>query len=631
MRLARVTGTASTPGELEGLLDQLGTFLHGCAVVEAGAPLLHEPAAPARIVVDHPARDASQQPIEVRYALSRTVWGQLMALPPGGARLPRDPATWALIERTLARAGLADRLGVAGGCPLLLDGTEGLALGPLLLAPATLLELLMRLGLRSDTPLGRLERHLERLVPTGEDCAAMLAFARQAGASQPAAAGRPHDATRFTLDDIVGCSPALTAVKQVVASLHGNDATVLLIGESGTGKELFAQAIHAASVRRAMPFLAINCAAIPPSLIESELFGYEDGAFTGARRGGQPGMFERAHGGTVFLDEIGDMPLELQAHLLRLLEERRVLRIGGRSYRPTDVRIVAATNRPLDELTRGGLFRQDLFFRLCVIPLRLPPLRERREDIPLLARHFLAAMGERRSLAAAAWRRLLDYHWPGNIRELRHCLEYMRAMANGAHELGELPPQIVAAGTGARPSGTPPPAPEPPPAIAFDGEEDTLLLELIRRYNDAGQGVGRRRLVDAIRQEGGLLGEGELRTRLQSLRLRGYVQWGAGRGGVKLSAKGQALLRERGGFPPQRGGFLAAVGAFGLAFPLGGELGQGTLDAIGRLDGSGALDQLKSATIKLFFLGWFDQLKLAALHLGNSSWLQHTKLVLLTS
>jgi transcriptional regulator with GAF, ATPase, and Fis domain len=495
-------------------------------------------------------------------------------------------------------------------------------LGPLLLAPAMLAELMLELGLWSDELLARLERQIARVVPTGEDCAAMLALARR---PLPApAAPPPRTTARFTLDDIVGGSPALLSVKQVVVDLHGSDATVLLIGESGTGKELFAQAIHAASARRSMPFLAVNCAAIPPSLVESELFGYEDGAFTGARRGGQPGLFERAHGGTVFLDEIGDMPLELQAQLLRLLEERAVRRIGGRICRPADVRIVAATNRPLDELVRGGLFRQDLFFRLCVIPLRLPPLRERREDIPLLVRHFLAATDERRGIAAAAWRVLLDHSWPGNVRELRHCLEYMRAMANGADELHALPPQIAAL----RSSDLPPPAPElqaPEP----HAEEDALLLELIRRHNEAGHGVGRRRLVDAVRREGGLLGEGELRSRLQSLRLRGFVHWGTGRGGVKLSPKGQALLEERHASAAPHGRFLAAVGAFGgLSHPLGAELGRSTVGAIGRLDESGALDQLKAAAIKLFFLGWFDQLKLAALHLANNPWLQHAKHVL---
>lgn len=178
-------------------------------------------------------------------------------------------------------------------------------------------------------------------------------------------------------------------IKDLVRQIAVTDSTVLLQGESGTGKELFARYIHYLSPRKNHPFIAINCAAIPDNLLESELFGYEDGSFTGARRGGKPGKFELANGGTIFLDEIGDMPLQLQAKLLRVLENRQVERIGATVSRPIDVRIIAATNKDLKELIDAKLFREDLFFRLNVFPVFIPPLRERRDDILLLLDFYL--------------------------------------------------------------------------------------------------------------------------------------------------------------------------------------------------------------------------------------------------
>jgi len=234
---------------------------------------------------------------------------------------------------------------------------------------------------------------------------------------------------------IVGESASLKEVRAETERVAATDATVLLEGESGTGKELFARAIHTLSSRRDRPFVAINCAAIPDTLLESELFGHERGAFTGAA-GRRLGKFELADGGTVFLDEIGELTAATQAKLLRVLQERSFHRVGGTSVIQVDVRIVAASNRPLDKLVAQGAFREDLFYRVRVFPIRIPSLRERPEDIGPLVDHFLTELprelGKKAmSLHPAARERLFAYDWPGNVRELRNCLERAMILAEG--------------------------------------------------------------------------------------------------------------------------------------------------------------------------------------------------------
>ncbi|MFM2042200.1 MAG: nitrogen regulation protein [Pseudomonadota bacterium] len=230
---------------------------------------------------------------------------------------------------------------------------------------------------------------------------------------------------------LIGRSPAMQEIYRVLARLMGTDLTVMITGESGTGKELVARALHDYGKRRAGPFVAINMAAIPRELIESELFGHEKGAFTGATMR-STGRFEQAQGGTLFLDEIGDMPLEAQTRLLRVLQEGEYTTVGGRTPIKTDVRIVAATHRDLRTLIRQGMFREDLFYRLNVVPIRLPPLRERTEDVPSLARHFFhQAAGEGlplKSLDNAAMDRLKRYRWPGNVRELENLVRRLAAL-----------------------------------------------------------------------------------------------------------------------------------------------------------------------------------------------------------
>ncbi len=245
---------------------------------------------------------------------------------------------------------------------------------------------------------------------------------------------------RYTFASIVGAGTAISAAKAEAERASRTDSTVLLRGETGTGKELFAHAIHAAGPRRVGPFIKLNCAAVPAELLESELFGYEEGAFTGARRGGKPGKFELAAGGTLFLDEVGDMPLPMQAKLLRVLQEKEVDRLGGTGSRRLDLRLIAATGRNLEEMVGQGTFRADLYYRVNVIPIRIPPLREHPEDLGAIAEAFLARLsadaGEpKRRLSAELLGILRAYPWPGNVRELQNGLE--RAVAMSPREVLE--------------------------------------------------------------------------------------------------------------------------------------------------------------------------------------------------
>lgn len=234
---------------------------------------------------------------------------------------------------------------------------------------------------------------------------------------------------KYTFDDIHGASSDIEQIKSYAMQIASTDSSILIRGESGTGKELFARAIHNHSNRTCHPFIPINCAAIPEQLLESELFGYEEGAFSGARRGGKPGKFEMAGGGTLFLDEIGDMPLHMQVKLLRVLQERMIERVGGIKSIPVDVRLIAATHRNLEKMVENGTFRRDLYFRLNVIPLHIPPLRSRKSDITVLAEHFLNKYNKKfdtqiDGFTPEALTLLSAYDWPGNARELENSVEY---------------------------------------------------------------------------------------------------------------------------------------------------------------------------------------------------------------
>lgn len=234
---------------------------------------------------------------------------------------------------------------------------------------------------------------------------------------------------KITLDNITGKSDLIVQTKRNALIASRSTSTILITGESGTGKELFARAIHNHSDRTDHPFVTVNCAAIPDNLLESELFGYEEGSFTGAKKGGKLGKFELADKGTIFLDEIGDMSLHLQAKLLRVLQERELDKIGGKNNIPIDVRIIAATNKNLNEMVKNGSFREDLYYRLNVIPIKLPSLRERRDDIPLLIDYMIDEYSHKLgkqilNIEENAKQLLINYNWPGNIRELQNIIEY---------------------------------------------------------------------------------------------------------------------------------------------------------------------------------------------------------------
>src|SRR6184192_4539623 len=274
------------------------------------------------------------------------------------------------------------------------------------------------------------ERGAFEYLPKPFDLRELVSLVERA-LSAPASAPAPNSDEPDEQLPLIGRSPAMQEIYRAIARLMGTDLTVMITGESGTGKELVARALHDFGKRRSAPFVAINMAAIPRELIESELFGHEKGAFTGAQARTE-GRFQQAEGGTLFLDEIGDMPMEAQTRLLRVLQEGEYTTVGGRTPIKTDVRIVAATNKDLRVLIQQGLFREDLFFRLNVVPLRLPPLRERIDDVADLIRHFFS-LAEREGLPpkqidAAALERLKRYRWPGNVRELENLARRLSAL-----------------------------------------------------------------------------------------------------------------------------------------------------------------------------------------------------------
>ena len=292
----------------------------------------------------------------------------------------------------------------------------------------------------------------------------------------------------YTFDRILGDSPPLMEVIDQAKTIARGNTTVLILGESGTGKELFAQSIHNASPRASRPFVAVNCGALPRNLVESELFGYEDGAFTGASRTGKPGKFELADGGTIFLDELGEMPMDAQVSLLRLLQNGEVTRIGGKSSRTVSVRVIAATNKNLEEAVRQHTFREDLYYRLNVFTLVLPPLRSRMSDIELLAEHFLlkfaGSLGKDvRGFTPGALALLRRYQWPGNIRELENVIERMVHMSQGVPsiDIDVLPANIL--NHEGIPGGVPCPA--VPRGLLSHQEKETI----VRALQEAGGNI----------------------------------------------------------------------------------------------------------------------------------------------
>ncbi|MCD8011056.1 MAG: sigma 54-interacting transcriptional regulator, partial [Lachnospiraceae bacterium] len=322
---------------------------------------------------------------------------------------------------------------------------------------------------------------------------------------------------KYTFEDIFYRSPDMEKCVSVAKRVAQSSYAVLITGETGTGKEMFAQAIHNASPRRNMPFVAVNCAALPESLLESELFGYEEGAFTGARRGGKLGLFELANGGTIFLDEIGDMPYTLQSKLLRVLQEQQIVRLGGKNVINIDVRILTATNCDLQFMIQEKKFREDLFYRLNVFPLKLIPLRQRRQDIvPLFCRMAELSADD---ISSENQQKLETYSWPGNVRELRNAVEYFSLMGTldciqteesiaGENQLYE-------------------------PGVSID-ELKERITGIVRRRMHEDLRTGRASLLSELHSQGISVSEKRMEHTLSLMRQEGTILRGKGRAGITL-------------------------------------------------------------------------------------------------
>ena len=290
------------------------------------------------------------------------------------------------------------------------------------------------------------------------------------------------DARHF-FPSIIGESLAMRGLLSLIKKVAPTDSTVLILGESGTGKELVATSIHENSDRAAKPFIKLNCAAIPEELLESELFGHEKGAFTGATKF-KPGKFDMADGGTIFLDEIGDMPYNLQGKILRVLQEQEFYRVGGSRTIKVNVRVIASTNKNLEKMVQDGTFREDLFYRLNVFTLHLPPLRERKEDIPLLVDYMLQNAPKKASISSVALQMLVAFSWPGNIRELKNTIESASVIAeNGYIEPAQLPAKITA---------------------AFDQERTPVKLAANISLDERLNEIEKSMIIEALRKTGGV-------------------------------------------------------------------------------------------------------------------------------
>lgn len=335
---------------------------------------------------------------------------------------------------------------------------------------------------------------------------------------------------KYTFDDIIGDSAIVQKTKQIANRLAQTELPVLIQGESGTGKELYANAIHNVSSRKLQPFLAVNFSALPEDLLESELFGYEEGAFTGAKKGGKMGLFEQADGGTIFLDEIGDVSVKMQARLLRVIQEMEIRRIGGNKNIPIDVRILAATNKDLLKLIEQGSFREDLYHRLKVLSLSLPALRARSGDIPVLAKLFIKEQThEEIDLSPSVMEALKVNPWNGNIRELKNTISYMLAVRETNKLTHEDLPNLAPYHVGSTNEDT---------ETVIDKQEHINLLNIIYELNQSEGRASRTKLAQHTS-----LSEQQVRLRLSKLQEKGYIQIGRGRAGTAITESGLTFLQ----------------------------------------------------------------------------------------
>lgn len=342
---------------------------------------------------------------------------------------------------------------------------------------------------------------------------------------------KTHQYAKYTFSNIRGNSAIMQRCRETAQKFARSRATVLITGASGTGKELFASAIHNESPRKKGPFVAINCGALVESLLESELFGYEAGAFTGARKEGKQGLFEMAHEGTLFLDEIGEMPLSLQVRLLRVLQEREVVRVGGQQVIPVDVRIIAATNRNLQEQVEAGRFRADLYYRLNVLPLELPGLNERREDILPLFYYIRDNEKYGFELAPEAAHCIEAYDYQGNVRELHNCVEYLGSLEAEKICYEELP-SYMKRGIKAQDSPVPMVKIE---EVLDESAVDSLVFNTICSLLKQRKPAGRTSIYTELQKHGYSISEMRIRNILDKLNADGKIERGRGRAGISVN------------------------------------------------------------------------------------------------
>jgi len=332
--------------------------------------------------------------------------------------------------------------------------------------------------------------------------------------------------SKYDFSDLISNDPVFIRTKEICKQIAPSDSTVLLLGESGTGKELFAGSIHNNSNRKSHPFVAINCATLPENLLESELFGYEEGAFTGAKKGGKLGLFEIANRGTIFLDEIGDLSLNLQGRLLRALEEREIMRIGGDSIISVDVRVIAATNRDLLKLVEEGKFRHDLFFRINVFQITIPPLRKRYEDIKVITEHYLNKWSKNMHVYSDFINFCYNYKWPGNVRELKNVLKYMTTISSSYLAFDNLPDYLRVKDYYVN--------------NKYTGEE--FVLKLLYYAEKIGINTGRRTLHVLYNKIYYEISEMEIRKHIDKLSSDGKIEKNIGREGNSITPLGISFL-----------------------------------------------------------------------------------------
>lgn len=352
--------------------------------------------------------------------------------------------------------------------------------------------------------------------------------------------------SKYNFDDIIGCSDSIKNTKKIAYKMAQSDSSILIIGESGTGKELFAQSIHSASRRSQGPFVAVNCSTFQEGLLQSELFGYDEGAFTGARKGGKIGLFELANKGTIFLDEIGEMDLNSQATLLRVIQEKQIRRVGSDKIIDVDIRIIAATNRDLKKLVCENKFRKDLFYRLNVLPLKIAPLRNRNEDVFLIFESFKKNLDVKFSLSDELVEVFKTYSWEGNIRELRNLVEYCSYLDKSTIEVDDLPEYMLES------------IKHKDYCVELSNKNDIknisnlkrdlrdyiFVLEKINNAYVLKQRIGRRKIYEYALEEKIFLTEQQIRSILIELQEFGFVKILSGRGGSVITEKGILFLEE---------------------------------------------------------------------------------------